>query len=179
MYEFNNQTLTKPGTYIQQLPSIFGCDSLVTLHLAQNAFYPTRYIDTVVCPGTAVFGHLGVGVYADTIRRLTRCDSIRITNISYGEDLYIPNVFSPNGDGDNDHFQVFGATPFPGTIFSVQVFNRWGSTVFSKTNAKANTPLWDGTYRSEPVPAGTYVYAIRYKCGSEVVQKQGELQVLR
>ena len=68
--------------------------------------------------------------------------------------LYVPNAFTPNGDGLND---VFGAKGDGIIEFSIQVFNRWGELVFE---ANDMNKLWDGTYNGLPAEAGVYVYSI-------------------
>jgi gliding motility-associated-like protein len=69
--------------------------------------------------------------------------------------LYVPNCFSPNGDGVNDRFQVGG---IPECISAqLIIFNRWGEVVFEDSSLHA----WNGTMRGQPVPDGVYVYVLR------------------
>ena len=68
--------------------------------------------------------------------------------------VYIPNAFTPNGDGINDTFGVKGEGAF---AFSLVVFNRWGEKVFESTNPNQQ---WDGTYKNQPVQQGEYVYQL-------------------
>lgn len=65
--------------------------------------------------------------------------------------LQIPNVFTPNGDGKNDVFEIVGLEGFEKV--NVKVFNRWGNEVYSNGNYKNN---WDGSNLNE----GTYYYLI-------------------
>ena len=78
--------------------------------------------------------------------------------VERGSLLGIPNVFSPNGDGQNDYFQVFGRTlkSFKGTIVS-----RWGKTLYEWTEFDDISKGWDGTINggSDAVP-GVYYYII-------------------
>ncbi len=69
--------------------------------------------------------------------------------------IYIPNAFTPDGDGKNDFFEFFGV-PEPLTLI---VFNRWGGIVYQNLNYQNN---WDGTNNGEPLPAGVYSYLIEY-----------------
>jgi gliding motility-associated-like protein len=68
--------------------------------------------------------------------------------------MYIPNAFTPNGDGINDQFGVKGEGI---TEFHLYVYDRWGKVIFETTN-----PLqqWDGTYKGNPVQQDTYVYEV-------------------
>ncbi len=73
--------------------------------------------------------------------------------------IYVPNIFSPNGDGLNDVFMLFTG-PEVIKINSFQVYSRWGEEVFKIVNALPNDPSagWDGMYRGEPVNAAVFVY---------------------
>ncbi len=97
--------------------------------------------------------------------------------------VFIPNVFSPNQDGENDLWQV---TANKVTSLNVQVFNRWGEQVY-KTNL-ANTeeptnfnPAWDGyTPTGKTVPEGTYFYIVQYTLpNGEVKVEKGHLTLIR
>jgi len=71
-------------------------------------------------------------------------------------ELFIPNVFSPNGDGVNDAFSVEYTGDQP---FNLQVFDRWGVQMYGSTNKSIG---WDGTnIKLSPVPDGTYYYKLR------------------
>lgn len=95
--------------------------------------------------------------------------------------LYIPNAFSPNGDGDNDVLYPFGAREVV-DIVQFEVYNRWGQQVFARTNVAPNDPTqgWDGTYRGAPLPGGVYVYQlqVRYLDG-EVLPYAGDVILMR
>jgi gliding motility-associated-like protein len=71
-------------------------------------------------------------------------DDIRIL-VQVDRDLFIPNVFSPNGDEVNDLFLISGG-PALEEINWMTIFDRWGNMVFRSEHFKANDPLyaWDG-----------------------------------
>jgi len=69
--------------------------------------------------------------------------------------LRIPNVFTPNGDGVNDIWEIVNIEMFQEA--EIYVFNRWGQLMFT---SKGYTEPWDGRYRGHFVPAGTYMYII-------------------
>lgn len=73
------------------------------------------------------------------------------------EDITVYNAFSPNGDFINDFFEIENAEKFPDIL--VEVFNRWGSKVFSSTGYTYDL-WWDGTFNGKDVPIGTYYYVI-------------------
>jgi gliding motility-associated-like protein len=97
-----------------------------------------------------------------------------------GAILHVPNAFSPNGDGVNDFFTVFGQAVLD---YEIRVFNRWGELVYLSDDAGevGNTADgWDGRYRGEPQPLGTYVYTITATGGDGVtVQRTGQVTLVR
>lgn len=69
--------------------------------------------------------------------------------------LFIPNAFTPNGDGINDRFEV----SVTGMVtYEISIFNRWGEMIFQSDDP--NKP-WDGTHMQRRVPPGVYQYVIR------------------
>ncbi len=70
---------------------------------------------------------------------------------------YIPNAFTPNGDGLNDTFGLIGEGI---TEYTIQIFNRWGNLIFESQDTKNQ---WDGTYHNEKSEIGVYVYKISAK----------------
>jgi gliding motility-associated-like protein len=77
-------------------------------------------------------------------------------------DLELPQLISANGDGINDNIQI----QLPNTTSAtLRVFNWWGNFVAERneTNPNPSTPLrvtWDGTYKNQPLPSGTYFYLV-------------------
>lgn len=73
--------------------------------------------------------------------------------------IYVPNGFSPNGDGVNDVFMIFSGDQVE-KVKSFLVFNRWGEPVFQFYNIQTNDPNfgWDGTYRGEPMNPAVFVW---------------------
>jgi len=72
----------------------------------------------------------------------------------------IPNVFSPNGDGINDKWEVPHLAKYPGC--SVQIFTRYGQQIFY---SDGYDQPWDGTFKGKLMPVGTYYYVIEPKNG--------------
>lgn len=90
------------------------------------------------------------GVYTVTVA--DECDKVVTADVfvDSGCEIIIPNVFSPNNDGENDTFWIEGIL---GTTNSVKIFNRWGQLVFEANNYRNN---WDG----RDVSDGTYFYEV-------------------
>lgn len=103
-------------------------------------------------------------------------DTIQAKSISITKDgnLFIPNTFSPNGDGHNDLFRVRGmAHPF----FYLSVYNRWGELIFE---SKDQDTGWDGTYKGMKVDPGVYGYYLKAGCEQEdEVFRKGNVTLIR
>jgi len=74
-------------------------------------------------------------------------------------DIYIPNAFSPNGDGHNDFFTAYAGNNVH-HIKTLTVVDRWGNVLFSKSELTAGqeTEGWDGTFKGKAVQPGVYLY---------------------
>ncbi|MFB6257163.1 MAG: choice-of-anchor L domain-containing protein [Flavobacteriales bacterium] len=89
-------------------------------------------------------------------------------------DLYVPNAFTPDGDGINDVFRGYGAGM---TSYHLQIFNRWGEMIFETKELKKG---WDGTVDGDPAPTGTYVYKLTAKGRNGSVKTvQGHVSLIR
>jgi gliding motility-associated-like protein len=84
----------------------------------------------------------------------------------------IPNVFTPNGDGINDRWEIKYLESYPGA--SIEIFNRYGQKVYESIGYSRP---WDGTVKGNPLPAGTYYYIINPKNGRK--QMAGFVDILR
>lgn len=80
--------------------------------------------------------------------------------VSKDIDIYVPNAFSPNGDGTNDVLLIYADQKRISRIKSFLGFNRWGETVFQFFNFDPNDPNfgWDGTHRGEPMNPAVFVW---------------------
>jgi gliding motility-associated-like protein len=85
-------------------------------------------------------------------------DEITIFVDSRGQ-VYIPNAFSPNGDGINDILIVY-AGPGVKEINVLKIFDRWGELVYEGYNFPPNDPLygWDGIFRGEPMNPAVFAF---------------------
>ncbi len=89
-------------------------------------------------------------------------DSVDVNvNVYFQKTLALPNVFTPNGDGLNDHFYVIAGKDVD-RVKSLVIFNRWGRKVFEKNNMLPNDYYsgWDGTTNGKNAEMGTYVYTV-------------------
>ena len=92
--------------------------------------------------------------------------------------LWVPNSFSPNGDGLND---VFKPQDQKIRDYELNVYNRWGERVFQSAKVSEG---WDGTFEGQKAPSGAYMYQIvyRFRNADGVIRqklKEGTIQVVR
>ncbi|OJV30559.1 MAG: hypothetical protein BGO32_09240 [Bacteroidetes bacterium 37-13] len=71
--------------------------------------------------------------------------------------IYIPNLFTPNGDGINDFFSVMGNLQGI-KLIEIKIFNRWGEKVYQGNDIHF---AWDGTFNGEPLEPGVFTYTMR------------------
>ncbi|MCK5782795.1 MAG: gliding motility-associated C-terminal domain-containing protein [Flavobacteriales bacterium] len=91
--------------------------------------------------------------------------------------FFIPNAFSPNGDGKNDYFHPYGVG-IDANTWSMRIYDRWGHTVFYTTDINQS---WDGDYDGDvdETSQGVYSYYITFKTISGILKKfQGRVTKL-
>jgi gliding motility-associated-like protein len=85
------------------------------------------------------------------------CEEMDSILIEVLEDIQAYNVFTPNGDGINEYFEITNSDRFPEML--VEVYSRWGDKLFSTVGYDSGS-WWDGTTRGKEAPVGTYYYII-------------------
>ncbi len=118
------------------------------------------------------------GTYSLTIINKAGCATTGTINVKKGCYLNIPNAFTPNGDGINDHFFPRQLLSSDVAYFELHVFNRWGQLVFS-TSGK-NGRGWDGRFNGKIQPPGTYIYkiSVHFTSGAEELYN-GNITLIR
>jgi gliding motility-associated-like protein len=128
---------------------------------------------------TAKISGLVNGIYSVKVVDANGCEGNATVEILYNNCCtpFIPNAFTPNGDGANDNYRV----EYKGDmdLKEMYIYNRYGQRVFSSSNV---SKTWDGTFNDKSVDAGTYFYYIRILCGN-VLKKElifkGDLTLIR
>ena len=177
---------TSSGAYLDSLLTPLGCDSIVTTSLVVNSYPVITASDdtTIIACDNAQLNVVGSTTYIwspfDDFLSCSTCanpiaspysttsyvvsannngclskDTVVVT-VEGDAELIIPNVFSPNDDGVNDGFNLFG-----GCIHSVekQIYNRWGQLLF---HSNLIDEEWDGRTRSgAKASEGTYFYIFK------------------
>ena len=103
-----------------------------------------------------------------------RKDSVLVKVDFICGDFFIPNVFSPNGDGLNDDVNIHG---FCIATYTLKIFNRWGEKIFETSD---KTLGWDGTFRGKPMDTGVFVYSVEgITIEKKPFSKKGNITLLR
>lgn len=111
------------------------------------------------CPDIMV-KPLNNSIYTITYNKGTGCEKrIPISVVVHPCPLFFPDIFTPNGDNNNDTFQLF--CNCLEHIEQFVVFNRWGQPIHSVENVSANTGLWDGLYANTTMTAMDGLYAFQ------------------
>lgn len=114
--------------------------------------------------------------YIVTITDTNGCsasDTIMVT-VEFENVVFVPNIFSPNGDGNNDvvYVRAQGVEKL-----HFYIYNRWGELVFETQDINIG---WDGTYNGEPLNKAVFVYYVEvtFNDGSEIIQK-GDITLMK
>lgn len=102
-------------------------------------------------------------------------------SVERNDEIFVPNIFSPNGDGINDELLI-SVGAFVESIQSYEIFDRWGNLVFTQNNILPSDPQlsWDGTFRNKPLNPAVYAYRLvaRLRDGSSVI-RYGDVTMIR
>jgi gliding motility-associated-like protein len=134
------------------------------------------------CPDPRVIGKQTT-TYTVKVKNAAGCvsnDHLTVFVTCNNGNLFIPNTFSPNGDGMNDKFYPRGTGL--GIIRSFRVFNRWGELIFERINFNANDASagWDGTYKGQKLSPDVFVYTCEVVCeNNEVLLFKGDVTLIQ
>jgi gliding motility-associated-like protein len=94
--------------------------------------------------------------------------------------VFLPNTFSPNGDGQNDIFYIRGKGI--NTVKSFRIYNRWGQLIFERSNFNIEDPTfgWDGKAKGVLVDPDVFIYVAELVCDTnEPFTLKGNVMLLR
>ena len=100
-------------------------------------------------------------------------DSLLI-EVECHQQVFIPNSFTPNGDGHNDLLEIISKNVLD---FSFSIYSRWGEKLFSTTSID---DFWDGSFNNKIVPIGIYTYHLKtYGKDAQFVNKTGTINIIK
>ncbi|HSN07813.1 MAG TPA: gliding motility-associated C-terminal domain-containing protein, partial [Hanamia sp.] len=155
-------TLSQDVTSVEWTPSI----GIVSQNYPSITVKPTESLEYTVRAKNA-----GGCVAEDKVSVYVLCNNANI---------FVPNTFTPNGDGVNDIFYPRGSGVFK--ILNLKVFNRWGEIVFEKSNFNANDASagWDGTFKGKQLSPDVFVYMLQVVCdNNSTLTFKGNIALIR
>jgi gliding motility-associated-like protein len=128
---------------------------------------------------TDVVNGVGNGAYWVTVVDAHLCADSALAVVGYNNCCkpFLPDAFTPNGDGRNDIYRLRWKGDISNVNFSI--YNRFGERVFVSYQADVG---WDGTYHGKPVDVGVYFYDVRFDCGNKEgnrVEYKGDVTLIR
>jgi len=168
-------TIIQPLEVEVELPQYFGIDFTEELVLTAKSNFDQSEIASYLWKDSKgnilsreeeliLFGEQSVFIDLE-IMTINGCIARTSTSIEVDNELkiYFPNVFSPNGDGNNDIFFI-GKNKIPASLGKMTFYDRLGNMVFNVENAEFGNPDygWNGMFKGQYVTPGVYVYIIEY-----------------
>jgi gliding motility-associated-like protein len=142
---------------------------------------PTGLSDTRVLNPTVTGGNdITYTIRVSNAAGCTAQDQVKVLVTCTEANIFVPNTFSPNGDGMNDVFYIRGKGIF--AIKSLKIFNRWGELVFDKRDVTPNDQShgWNGMYKGALSSSDTYVYQLEVMCNnSQSLRYNGTISLIR
>jgi gliding motility-associated-like protein len=117
------------------------------------------------------------GTYRVTATNMcgTLTDSVTLTFQDCSCPVFVPNVFTPNGDGNNEHFEIKIRCQV--LQFDLSIYNRYGQRIFHTADPQEG---WDGQYKGTPADIGTYFYYLNYTGPDNTkFNKKGDVTLFR
>ena len=110
----------------------------------------------------------------------TAADDILIRTSCAETDVFLPNSFTPNLDGNNDYF--YPQSGISMVIEYMAVYDRWGEKIFEREKFIANEPKegWDGSYKGRILDPAVYVYYVQFICGNgQKILLKGDIAIVK
>lgn len=172
--------VTNPITIISGGSAQLGMN--YTGEIVQYNWLPPLNLDCTNCPTPTASPQFST-TYQVAIEDRYGCSNtgeVTVQIVCNGQNFFIPNTFSPNGDGSNDVFYLRGTGLF--RVRTLRIFNRWGEVVFENREVPVNNPAygWDGHYKGRKASADVYVYQLEIICSNgETIKYSGNIALIR
>ncbi|WP_234734465.1 gliding motility-associated C-terminal domain-containing protein [Tellurirhabdus bombi] len=149
--QFPEEIITSAGSSLTLNPELTGNPVLFT-------WTPTIYLANSGTPSVSVENIEDDTTYTLRVENAAGCKAESSVHITVYERIWVPDAFSPNGDGVNDIWSMKGVEAFP--TVEVTVYNRWGEVVYWAPSGYKEP--FDGRMKGKELPPGAYVYTLRY-----------------
>jgi gliding motility-associated-like protein len=175
-------TATLPGTITIQAGDPVKIEGLYSSNVMTYDWKPTAGLSCTDCPQPIAgpkFNTKYIVRYVDS-NGCANTGMVQVIVICKNANVFIPNTFSPNGDGSNDVFYVRGKGL--DRVKSLRIFDRWGEVVFEKKDFAVNDASvgWDGRFRGAKPKADVYVYQVEVFCeNGEIIRFDGNVALIQ
>jgi gliding motility-associated-like protein len=104
-----------------------------------------------------------------------------IVEVTDNRTIYLGDIFSPNGDGNNDFFFIQTADDVDVQIHEFKIYDRWGNMVFTDSNIELNNNSsgWDGYINNQKAMIGVYTYLVEYSLRGQRQIEAGPVTLIR
>lgn len=170
-----------------QLGDSYQVDATVNIpesEIAQITWTPPLWLSCDTCLSTRIDTPLFSQNYRILVITKEGCrdDAPLQLRVNRQVKVYIPNIFSPDGDNENDWFTVYADLKGVRQVKLFQIYDRWGEQVFVRENFQPNDPTlgWDGRFRGQDMNPAVFVYyaVVEFIDGQEVLFK-GDVTIQR
>ncbi|MEM6722396.1 MAG: T9SS type B sorting domain-containing protein, partial [Bacteroidota bacterium] len=143
---------------------------------------PPQYLSCTDCPNPTILP-LETTTYTLVVTNQAGCSASDEITVRVNKDrnIYIPNAFTPNNDGINDLFMIFGGLGVV-EVQEFRIYDRWGEQIIALQNFMTDDPNfgWDGSFKGQLMNPGVFVYyADVLFIDGEVVQFKGDVTLIR
>jgi gliding motility-associated-like protein len=177
-------TVTLPSTLTMQNGFPITLPGVYSSNVVQYSWLPdNNTLSCIDCPQPTTINTKFTTKYSVSVVDSNGCKNtgdVNVVVICMNANVYVPNTFSPNGDGSNDVFYVRGKGLE--RVKSLRVFNRWGEIVFEKKDFPVNDIAsgWDGKHKGNRPQADVYIYQVEVFCeNGEVIQFDGNVALIQ
>jgi gliding motility-associated-like protein len=167
----------------KEVPAGTSVDIITQTTNAQSiAWSPITGLSCINCASPTATVNFPI-VYIVTVTSAGGCsvsDTVAIQLVCEEDLLYMPNTFTPNGDGENDRFYPMGKGL--GEVAVFRIVNRLGQVVYTRSRFAINNASygWDGTFNGADLGMDVYSYYIEVPCATgQIIKKTGDISLLR
>jgi gliding motility-associated-like protein len=167
--------IVREGESVSLLPNILG-------EVTTFRWHPDSLFACPGCSSQTLFPERDVRVRLDVISPYGCIDSTSVfLRVIRDINIFIPDAFTPDLDGINDKFTVFGSSRLA-RILSLQVFDRWGNLLYNGQDLPPSDPRygWDGSFKGQRMDPAVFAYLTRVLTSDgQTLTFSGEVQLLR
>lgn len=194
--KINCSSFTTKTVHVPPLPTVSPVQDPITIPVGTSTnlnmtytgdvvsynWLPTTRLNCTNCPTPQANPQYTTKYTVDIQDRhgCTNSGEITVIVVCGKENVFIPNTFSPNGDGRNEYFYPKGNGLY--RIKSMRIFNRWGEVVFEKNEFAANDPSagWNGMFKGKMASPDTYIYTMEILCeNNTIIPVKGNVTLIR